>query len=249
MSLAYRVFVRLLILLFFFLLAVVVFAESPRRPSLAGGTLVAYFATRDEIFLFSDGRAIDHAGGAIHDDWSKVHYINERVGLLEGGIYIPNLASDVARECRERKTWSADEVAEIASERMKRAVAELIGRSPDSAALRNARFYIIVAGFDRRERPRVFLIDSQTTPCFSPIEQPCDLTRRQVAIGAISTRSGSSESPAALLKEYFTPAEIAVSNRKTEVEHAAALAFEKTKLRLAETDPTIGGDSFSIVLR
>ncbi len=51
-----------------------------------GGTLVAAVLTTNQIILCSDGRVVSAADGSvIREDWSKVHRLTDRVGLLSVG--------------------------------------------------------------------------------------------------------------------------------------------------------------------
>jgi hypothetical protein len=207
------------------------------------GTLIAAFLLRDQVFLFSDGRVIDADSGQVHDDWSKVHHLAPMVGMLTAGHYVPHLRDDICRNSSERNVSTVDGVANIAGLVLSETWRRFESAPENAAKIALARVFVFIAGFDAHAEARLFYLDSTSTPRFRLQERSLFSPGRDLEIAAMSTGSGATENPSALLIN-----EVQTRLRSQVDFDVLCSAFDATKAELAKTNDRIGGVTFAAVV-
>ena len=208
------------------------------------GTLVAAFVTRNEILLCSDGRVVNSADGVVvRDDWSKVHRVTDRVGMLTAGRELPGLDSRVgARLARTSSTAMAETV-----QALRLALLEEWGSVAATSSRSNAsgRSFVFVAGFDEHGAPRLFHLDSRSQPAFRITEMPLFTDVRDLEIGAIATGT-EQEDPSMTIVKHLG----GLQQRQPSLGlHGLLLgAFNATKAQLAARNSRIGGLTFAAAI-
>ena len=211
---------------------------------LVEGTLVAAFVTRGEIVLCSDGRVVNSGDGAVvRDDWSKVHKISDRIGMLTAGRDLPNLLSNVqAKLMRQPQASIATTVAAVRTTLVEEwaGIAEAASRSGG-----HGRTFVFVAGFDEKGTARLFHLDSATTPAFQVTEMPLFSSARDLEIGAIATGIDNQDPSATIVKHLG-----GLHSRQPAIAlHPLLLgAFNATKAELAARNKRIGGMTFAAAI-
>lgn len=207
------------------------------------GTLIATFITKNKIYLLSDGRVINKIDGTIRDDWSKIHKINNRVGMLVAGIYVPNLRDDIIRNCRERDLTSVKDVANISSLILQEIWNQYTANPEYKEKIKNIRIFVFLVGFDENNVPHMFFLDNMSEPRFKLQEKALFEVGDELEIGAMSYASGETENPSGMLIKYLTPY-INSKGKQIDLKRSIYSAFNSTKKELAEKTQQIGGKTF-----
>ena len=217
--------------------------DAEASPDSTEGTLVAAFVTRTEIVLCSDGRIVNSADGAVvRDDWSKVHRLSDRVGVLTAGRDLPGLMSRVrTRLARQPDTAMSGLVAALRLALLE----EWASVTASSRAATRGRTFVFVAGFDERGAPRLFHLDSQSQPEFRLNEMPLFVEPRDLEIGAIATGT-ENEDPSAAIVRHLS----GLQHQKPALGlHQLLLgAFNATKAQLAARNSRIGGLTYAAAI-
>jgi hypothetical protein len=206
------------------------------------GTFVAAFVTKNEILLCSDGRIVNSADGAVvRDDWSKVHRLNDRVGMLTAGRDLPGLVSRVRSKLARQASQPISETLNALRVALAEEWASVAAPSSKSAA-QPGRSFVFVAGFDETGAPRLFHLDSQTQPAFRVTEMPLFVDVRDLEIGAIATGTENPDPSATIVKHLD-----GLQHRQPTLGlHRLLLgAFNATKAQLAARNTRIGGLTFA----
>jgi len=209
------------------------------------GTLIATFITKNKIYLLSEGRVIDKRDGTIRDDWSKIHKINNQVGMLVAGIYVPNLRDDIIRNCKERNLTSVKDVANISSLVLQEIWKQFTANPENKDKIKNVRIFVFLIGFDENKAPHLFYIDNMSEPKFKLQERALFQSGCELEIGAMSHASGKTEDPSAILLKYITPY-ITPKGKQIDLKRILYSAFNSTKKELAEKSRQIGGKTFFV---
>jgi len=211
-----------------------------------GGTLVAAFVTKTEIVLASDGRIVNSGDGSVvRDDWSKVHRLSERVGMLTAGRDLPGLLQRVRAKlklARQVSTTISETIGAL------RAALQEEWASVGVASSRSGtsgRAFVFVAGFDEHGAPRLFYLDSQSSPVFRVTEMPLFIEARDLEIGAIATGMEHQDPSATIVKHLD-----GLQTRQPGLDlHRLLLgAFNATKAELASRNSRIGGLTFAATI-
>jgi hypothetical protein len=119
------------------------------------GTLLTTIITKDHIYLFSDGIAVDsRTDEIISTDLSKVHKISDLVGVLTGGVYIDDLDAQI------RKGRNFDELNDVVS--VANVVEQILKQNWEKLkSKKDRRIFVLIVGYDKSNSPRLFYIDSQ----------------------------------------------------------------------------------------
>jgi len=207
------------------------------------GTLVAAFITKSEIVLCSDGRVVNSSDGAVvRDDWSKVHRLSDRIGVLTAGRDLPGLMSRVqSRLARQPAASMSDTVATL----RQALVEEWASVTTASRSATKGRTFVFLAGFDETGAPRLFHLDSRTEPEFRIAEMPLFVTVRDLEIGAIATGT-QTEDPSATIVGHLG----GLQHRQPTIGlHRLLLgAFNATKAQLAASNSRIGGLTYAATI-
>lgn len=208
------------------------------------GTLVAAFVTKTEIILCSDGRVVNSGDGSVvRDDWSKVHRLNDRVGMLTAGRDLPGLMSRVQSKLARHASGSLSETVSALRVALVEEWTKIASAS--SQAEPHGRSFVFVAGFDEAGAPRLFHLDSQTQPAFRVTEMPLFVDVRDLEIGAIATGAAHHDPSAAIVKHL----DGLQQRQPTLGLHPLLLgAFNATKAQLAARNSRIGGLTFAATI-
>jgi len=207
------------------------------------GTLIAVAIINDSIHLFSDGRVKDLKTGVVNDSWSKIHKINNRVGMLTLGISLPSLKDDIIRNCDERGFTDIEDVAPIVSDVLRLTVETARKVPENNEVIEKHPVFIFLTGFDKCNKPRLFYLDQRTLPPFAIQERVLDASRDKLEMTGMSTESGISEDPTSQIMKYISEEHGKFSGQN--IGEIINQAFEKTKRILSEKHPnSIGGRTF-----
>jgi hypothetical protein len=220
------------------LVAALTSAGAPGHPT---GTLIAAFVTRTEILLCSDGRVVDSVSrSTVRDDWPKVHGLTTRTGLLTAGRDLAGLREQFVTKLGAQQPEAVSAVATVLRGSLEAEWRELAGRSGRRPA---GRVFAVVAGFDAGRAPRLFYMDSATTPPF--LMQPVHLfgAGQGLEVFAIATNSSVREDISALLVRNLD----ALVRQQPGAEHRTLMlaAFDAAKRELGVRNPTVGGQTFA----
>jgi hypothetical protein len=235
-------------LAFIFLILSAIANSEPAPPlsdvGVVEGTLVAAFVTRGEIVLCSDGRVVNAGDGAVvRDDWSKVHKISDRIGMLTAGRDLPNLMPHLGAKLGRHARAPLGETLTMLRTTLREEWAAIAAASSRSGG--HGRTFVFLAGFDETGAPRLFYLDSQTTPAFQPTEMPLFDDARDLEIGAIATGTGNQDPSATIVKHLGG----LQTRQPTLGLHPLLLgAFNATKAELAVQNKRIGGLTFAAAI-
>jgi hypothetical protein len=211
-------------------------------PEPVEGTLVAAFLMRDEILLCSDGRVVSPVDGSVvRNDWSKVHQLTPKIGLLTVGRYLPGLILNFRSKWGNRTASSVREAVDVlrlALEEEWRGPAARPGRAGG-----DVRAFVFVAGFDPTGQARLYYLDNQTNPPFRIQERTLFADGRDLEIAAMSHGSGIEQDPSAAIVRHF--ATIRRQQPTQNVREQLLASFDAAKGELGLTDSQIGGRTFA----
>jgi hypothetical protein len=212
---------------------------SPAR-SAPTGTLIAAFITKAEILLCSDGRAVNSLDGkVISDEWPKVHRLSARAGLLTAGRSLPGLTRRIETKLGDSTSVPVTEVVDVVRASLAEEWAILFPTPPKPAD--ESRVFVFVGGFDSRNEPRLFQIDSRSGFL---VEEARVLTDgHELEIHAMSTGSGIDERPSETIVKYLN-----LQTRRTDFNAWLLGGFNQTKDELARTNAKIGGRTFAATI-
>ncbi len=131
------------------------------------GTLVCCLTTKENIYLYSDGR-ITKYGQIISEEFSKVHKITKFVGMLTAGVHLEPFKPNLVKNCYAHSIDYIDEVAEIASTlliKIWHANLPLMDRLEKEE---QKRVFIFLTGYTRLSEPKLYYLDSVSRPRFLP---------------------------------------------------------------------------------
>jgi hypothetical protein len=225
----------------FLILVLSAIAGQESSPELEG-TLVAAFVTKTEIVLCSDGRVVNSSDGSVvRDDWSKVHQLNDRIGLLTAGRDLPGFTQRArVKLSRQTSTSMADTVNTIRVALQEEWASLANGHTPTQG-----RAFVFVAGFDETGAPRLFHFDSQSSPAFKVNEMPLFTVSRDLEVGAIATGMDQQD-PAATIVKYLDGLQ---KGQPALGLHRLLLgAFNATKAELGSRNSRIGGLTFAATI-
>ena len=208
------------------------------------GTLIAAFLTKSDIFLASDGRVICNETGKVDDNWSKVHKINNYVGMLTAGAYLPHLKDDIIKNCKERSLTFVDHVVKITSLVLKEIWRLNVDRFKRDGKSDEIRIFIFLAGFDQNRVSRLFYLDNLSTPIFNIQERTLFQTSNDLEIAAMSTGSGKVENPSEILFAKINNRLIFNDSVNNNLPGILYSSFNDTKDQLSKTNQRIGGHTF-----
>ena len=226
----------------FLVLSAIASQDSDAAPS-TEGTLVAAFVTKNEIVLCSDGRVVSSADGAVvRDDWSKVHRLSDRIGVLTAGRDLPGLMTRVKSQLSRRPAVTMAETVALMRQALIEQWATVTSGSRSAA---RGRTFVFVAGFDETGTPRLFHLDSQAQPEFKVSEMPLFVRVRDLEIGAIATGTPT-EDPSAVIVRHLD----GLQHRQPGLGlHGLLLgAFNATKAQLAASNSRIGGLTYAATI-
>jgi hypothetical protein len=208
------------------------------------GTLIAAFATQSEILLCSDGRVVNSANRAtVRDDWSKVHRLTDRAGLLTAGRDLPRLREVFAARLGAQRPDMVSAVATVLRGSLEvewSAMAIQTGRTPAGRA------FAVVAGFDAGGEARLYYMDSATRPAFLTQTVPLLNAGQDLDVFAIASNLDVNEDVSALLVRHL---DIRVKQQPGANRRALMLAaFDAAKDELAGKNTTIGGVTFAAAI-
>lgn len=206
------------------------------------GTLIAAIITKTKIMLFSDGRITEHlTNRVITDDFSKVHKITDKIGILTAGAYLDGLDNELVNICciKGLKTIE-DFIGELKG--IVETKAEVVYKQRQSSR-KDTKIALFIIGFDKSNKPHFYWMDNQTESPFKINERALFQPEHDVEIAAMSHGSGILENPSAILAGF-----IQQNIHNNTLEAAIRLGFEQTKNYLSAKNPSIGGKTFSLVL-
>jgi len=164
--------------------------------------------------------------------------------MLVAGVYMPTLPMTVSQAVARRGEPFVDQVARIVRQEMEARWRILEQREPPER-VRQARAFAFVVGFDASESPRLFYIDNKSNPPFVLQERRLFGAGNNLEVGAMSTGSGELDDVSGMLGAEIgarLTAQITLDRLLTE-------SFDQVKDRLAERYESIGGTTFSLVIR
>ena len=208
------------------------------------GTLIAAFVTRTEILLCSDGRVVDSVSrSTVRDDWPKVHGLTTRTGLLTAGRDLAGLRDQFVMKLGTQQPEAVSAVATVLRGSLEaewRALGARSGRPPAG------RVFAVVAGFDTDGAPRLFYMDSGTTPSFLMQPVPLFGAGQALEVFAIATNSSVREDISALIVRNLD----ALVRQQPGAERRPLMlaAFEAAKRDLSARNPTVGGRTFASIV-
>jgi len=219
-------------------------STSPRIAALASsgptGTLIAAFVTKAEILLCSDGRAVNSLDGrVISDEWPKVHRLSTRTGLLTAGRSLSGLTRRIELKIGDSPSAPVTDVVEYVRASLNEEWAILFPTPPKPAD--ESRVFVFVAGFDSRNEPRLFQLDSRSG--FLVEEARILADGHDLEIHAMSTGSGIDERPSETIVKYLN-----LQTRRTDLDGWLLGGFNQTKDELARTNAKIGGRTFAATI-
>ena len=193
--------------------------------------------------LCSDGRVVNSSDGVVvRDDWSKVHRLSDRIGVLTAGRDLPGLMSRVqSRLARQPAASMSDTVATL----RQALVEEWASVTTGSRSATRGRTFVFLAGFDETGAPRLFHLDSRTQPEFRIAEMPLFVTVRDLEIGAIATGT-QTEDPSATIVRHLD----GLQHRQPTIGLHRLLfgTFNATKAQLAASNSRIGGLTYAATI-
>jgi hypothetical protein len=218
--------------------------SAPRAASLASsgptGTLIAAFVTKAEILLASDGRAVNSADGrVISDEWPKVHRLSAKAGLLTAGRSLSGLTRRIETKLGDSLAAPVTDVVEIVRASLAEEWAILFPTPPKPSD--ESRVFVFVAGFDSRNEPRLFQLDSRSG--FLVDESRVLGEGHELEIHAMSTGSGIDEKPSDTIVKYLN-----LQTRRTDLDAWLLGGFNQTKDELGRTNAKIGGRTFAATI-
>jgi len=203
------------------------------------GTLIAAFVTRAEILLCSDGRAVNSLDGkVISDEWPKVHRLSTRAGLLTAGRSLPGLTRRIEMKLGDSPSAPVTEVVDVVRASLAEEWAVLFPTAPKPGD--ESRVFVFVAGFDSRNAPRLFQLDSRSGFL---VDEARVLADNELEIHAMSTGSGIDERPSDTIVKYLN-----LQTRRTDLDAWLLGGFNQTKDELARTNARIGGRTFAATI-
>jgi len=203
------------------------------------GTVIAVFTTREEIYLFSDGRLTNLDTGKFNDAYPKVHRLSKYTGLLTAGINMPDLPVQVSTIASRSNLLYVKDIVPIVRDVMTDIWHYLEGTNVlDKMAERKA--FAFICGFDQNLIPHVYYIDNNTTPPFVIKEKSLFTGTINLEIASISTGSGEFVDPSQMLANEIS------KNYSNSIPLKSILlkSFNSVKLNLAKTNSWIGGQTF-----
>jgi hypothetical protein len=212
------------------------------------GTLIATVITKNLIYLFSDGRLINKERGVINDNWSKIHKINDLVGMLVAGQYIQHLRDDIIRNCQRRNLKSVKDVAEITSLVLKGTWNNIAANPEYKEKISEIKIFAFIVGFDASASPHLYFVDSMSSPMFRLQERLLFLGGEDLEIGAISYESGIKENPSNMLINQIIPHRNLINRKEFELKDILLRAFNDIKNELSKNHSSIGGQTFFAVI-
>jgi len=205
------------------------------------GTLTAFVATRDRIYLLSDGRVTNSKTGESSDEHSKVHPINKYVGILVAGRFVPILASNVREKSSTQAKNSVFEIAQFTKEEFETAW-RLMNDQFTSEEIASIRLFSFIAGFENGQ-PKLFYVDNMTNPPFEIKERLLFQGTSDFEIAALSHGSGDYNNPSGLLTNQIkTNAQL--YSGVMSLDDIIRQSFDNVKKAISEHSPQIGGKTF-----
>ena len=130
------------------------------------GTIISVVLTKEMIYLLSDGRLVNNEKKEIiSESHSKIHWLSKYAGLLVAGKYMPKVPNQVREIIKFRKLLFIDEIVEHVENIFIPKWEELIKTFPPDT-IKEARAFAFITGFDKKYNPRLFYIDSCSSPIF-----------------------------------------------------------------------------------
>ena len=208
------------------------------------GTLIAALVTRSEILLCSDGRVVNSVDReTVREDWPKVHRLTARAGLLTAGRDLPSLRDRFAEKLGLQRPEAVSAVATVLRGSLE---AEWGAMAARSGRLPAGRVFAIVAGFDADRTPRLYYMDSATTPAFLMQTVPLFEAGQDLEVFAIASNLDRREEASALLVRHLDS--LARQQPGGERRDLMLRAFDGAKQELAQRNPTIGGVTFAAAI-
>lgn len=215
---------------------------SEHTPASAKGTLIAVIATTNSIYLFSDGRVINPFTGQTNNAWSKVHKINNHVGMLVAGHYLPNLTKDIIFNCQQRGFTSITDIAEITVLVLQETWTNLSRDPVTQDKMKELKAFVFLAGFDSNRKPRLFSFSHSSEPRFK-LQETIPFPSSELAVAAMSSSSGISDNPSQEIIQFITFA-MRDNPKESALINILYSAFDATKQRLGKKERAIGGETF-----
>ena len=219
--------------------------DAPSPVTATEGTLVAAFVTKGEIVLCSDGRVVNSADGVVvRDDWSKVHRLNDRVGMLTAGRELPGARFSHSRQARadrihgdrRDRVGAADGARRGVEQRRGRHRAGRMGQAGRSCSWRDST---------SAARPGSFTWTARSRPAFRVTEMPLFTDVRDLEIGAIATGT-EQEDPSTTIVKHLGG--LQARQPTIGLHRIAARRVQRDKAELGARNYRIGGLTFAAAI-
>lgn len=200
------------------------------------GTLIAAVFSNDFIYLFSDGRIKYNKSGKIaSNNISKVHQLTNRIGMLTAGVYIPELTEEIINE----KDVSSDieDIVLIAQK-------IIINKWKKTTTKKDRRLIVFIAGYDKNNFPRLFIIDNMHKHPFSIQEKALDIKKDYFEFAVLYTNSSDKINPSEIMSSYTKK----YINQGIPENNSVRIAFEETMRDIEKTTTSVGGEIYSIII-
>lgn len=204
------------------------------------GTLISTIITKENIYLFSDGRTVNLDNGEINNLHTKVHRLSKFCGLLVAGVYMPDLPSQVSTIASSNNLIYANQIADVVQKVISKIWEYLENNNPPDK-IAASRAFAFICGYDNLFIPRLYYVDSQTTPKFTIKERFLFSEKTDLEIAAMSTGSGEFENPTQMLTDSI----LKLYKYNSVIENVFLDSFDSVKEELAKSYPKIGGNTFA----
>lgn len=204
------------------------------------GTLVCNVVTPWKIYLFSDGR-VNEKGKIISDDHSKVHKITKFAGMLAAGMYLKPLVPTLIKECEAQALTFVEDVVQIASVLLQKIWKDNLKSMEKREEEDKMKIFTFVAGYSKNKIPKLYYLESTSTPRFGIIERPLFKGGNDVEVGAVVS-AGTTKDVTALISKHIM--RIRETTKINNLEKVFRKAFDATKQEINAENQLVGGKTF-----
>lgn len=205
------------------------------------GTLVCCLTTKENIYLYSDGR-VTKDGQIVSQEFSKVHKVTKFVGMLTAGMHLEPFKPNLVENCSADSIDHIDGVAGIASTLLSKiwdANAQLMDRREKEEKM---RVFIFLAGYTHLSEPKLYYLDSVSHPRFLP-QQRCLFTDplREIEIAGLVSDE-SNDNPSNLMGGHVQS--MLQKYGLSDLKGLFLASFDRTKEEINARNDRIGGRTF-----
>lgn len=201
------------------------------------GTLIAAVFTKNNIYLFSDGRTTYNKSGKIAlNSVSKVHQITEKIGMLTAGVYIPELMEEIKSE-KGSLHCNIEDIVKIIQK-------ILIKKWDLITTKKDRRLIVFIVGYDNNDLPRLFIIDNMYKPPFLIKERELNVRTNSLELAVLCTGGGNKFDPSKIMTSYIKKYE----NQHIPKDQYINLAFQSTMKDIEKYHSSVGGEIFSLII-